>query len=230
MRELFDDDPERGRLDDDTIDLEDEREVARVSKGVVAHGDEAAAGGVTALDDLHEVQIERGHDDARVRAVRAHSVQRLRLAVARRSRVRIGRDARFDARAPSPVRFDREQRREERHARHLEGRCVRVERVEPRVARVGGQRFVRQRRRHGGLGVGRKRRQPAPPGRLDMTRCGWLRRRSNILAALAPRRLVPIGCHQDSEPYHSQDLDRKAHVGAPPYSFLKSNRRFASPR
>ena len=96
------------------------------------------------------------------------------------------------------VRLDREQRREESHLGHFEGRRVRVERVEPRVARLGRERLVRERRGHGRLGVGRERRQPASPRGLHVGRGGS----SPPMRAplFTTDRVVLIARHQNSEP------------------------------
>jgi hypothetical protein len=153
-------------------------------------------GRVAAHDHLDEVEVERRHDDARVRAVSSHAAERLCVAVPGAARVRIRGDARLDSVAAPGVGFDRKERREQRDPRDLEGRRVGVERVEPRVPRLGRQRLVRQGRGHGRLGIRCQRRQPASPRGLHVIRDRFRSRGFPFLA----KHVVLIAGHQNSEP------------------------------
>ena len=92
-----------------------------------------------------------------MRPVGSHAAERLRIPIPGAARVRVRGDARLDALPAPGVRFDGEERREQRDARDLESRRVGVERVEPRVPCLVGQRLVSEGRGHGRLGVRRER-------------------------------------------------------------------------
>ena len=135
--ELFDDDVQRRRLDRNSMNFAQRREISRVAKGVVAHGEKAAAGRISTGEDLHELEVQRSDEDASVRSIARNTAQRDGVVGSVNPWEGVGLEGTLNAISPRRVEFHGEQRRVERDSRNREQRPVNLEGVEPCVPRLG---------------------------------------------------------------------------------------------
>ena len=166
--EVLDDGRHRRQLERRIVGFRNGVFLAQMRERLVARA-RNAVGSIAAYEELDEVEVQRGHDDANPLAVRRDAPKRMGGTPTGSRAFRVGAVRRLIRKRPLDpstsrfVRFHREERRVQSHFGDAYAGRVHVERLEPRVARLPGEGLVRERGGHGGFRVARERTEPGAP-------------------------------------------------------------------